>query len=363
MSKRITVHNKKAQPIYDIVIEKSFDLLCDELKKLGIEKKRLCIVTESKVGPLYAEEIAALLQNQAKEVHIFEFPYGESNKTLNTVQNLYEFLILHKFDRKDMLLALGGGVVGDLTGFTAATYLRGIDFVQIPTSLLAQVDSSIGGKTGVDFSAYKNMVGAFHQPKLVYMNLSVLNTLSDAEYLSGFGEIIKHGCIKDADYFHTLQAQLPQVLARDLDVLEEIIATSCHIKRRVVENDAKEHGERALLNFGHTLGHAIEKLMNFELLHGECVAIGAVAAAHLAMKKNLLTTEEAGKIEAVFAGYQLPTKVPAKLSASDIVTATLNDKKMDAGVIQFILLDGIGNGVISRAVTQEDMLDAIEACR
>jgi len=156
---------------------------------------------------------------------------------------------------------------------------------------------------------------------------------------------------------------LPQVLARDLDVLEEIIATSCHIKRRVVENDAKEHGERALLNFGHTLGHAIEKLMNFELLHGECVAIGAVAAAHLAMKKNLLTTEEAGKIEAVFAGYQLPTKVPAKLSASDIVTATLNDKKMDAGVIQFILLDGIGNGVISRAVTQEDMLDAIEACR
>jgi len=193
MSKRITVHNKKAQPIYDIVIEKSFDLLCDELKKLGIEKKRLCIVTESKVGPLYAEEIAALLQNQAKEVHIFEFPYGESNKTLNTVQNLYEFLILHKFDRKDMLLALGGGVVGDLTGFTAATYLRGIDFVQIPTSLLAQVDSSIGGKTGVDFSAYKNMVGAFHQPKLVYMNLSVLNTLSDAEYLSGFGELIKHG--------------------------------------------------------------------------------------------------------------------------------------------------------------------------
>lgn len=186
------------------------------------------------------------------------FEAGESQKNLDTVKMIYEKLILAKFDRKDLLVALGGGVTGDITGFTAATYLRGIDFVQIPTSLLAQVDSSIGGKTGVDFDSYKNMVGAFHMPKLVYINVSTLTTLSDEQFISGMGEIIKHGLIKDSAYFDWLIENHDRILARDKDVLMEMIRVSCNIKRVVVENDPTEKGDRALLNFGHTLGHAIE---------------------------------------------------------------------------------------------------------
>lgn len=216
----------------------------------------------------------------------FIFPAGEESKTLATVENLYEFLIQNKFERRDMLAALGGGVVGDLTGFTAATYLRGIDFIQIPTSLLAQVDSSIGGKTGVDFRAYKNMVGAFHQPKLVYSCAETLKTLTEQQYISGLGEIIKHGLIKDIAYYHWLKEHKEAILSRDTQTMIEMIEVSCRIKKEVVENDPEEAGERALLNFGHTLGHAVEKLMNFTMLHGECVAVGMHGAAwHFKRKK------------------------------------------------------------------------------
>ena len=286
MSRTITV-NYDEKPIYDIVIENSFDKLADSFKKLGVSGRKLAIVTDSNVGPLYADKAKIELEKTGNKVFVFTFEAGEAHKNLDTVQDLYEFLIVNKFDRKDMLAALGGGVVGDLTGFTAASYLRGIDFIQLPTSLLAQVDSSIGGKTGVDFRAYKNMVGAFHQPKLVYMNMSTLQSLDVRLFNSGFGEILKHGLIKDKAYFTWLSENYEKIEKLEPEALEEMIAVSCNIKRQVVENDPKEQGERALLNFGHTLGHAIEKLMDFKLYHGECVVLGMVAALNICLEKKL----------------------------------------------------------------------------
>ena len=273
MSKCINV-KYEGKPLYNIVIEQSFDKLAEEFDKLGVTGRKLCIVSDSNVAPLYAKHIEEQLLKTGNKVFTFVFEAGEANKNLDTVEDVYEFLIKNHFDRKDMLVALGGGVVGDLTGFTAATYLRGISFIQVPTSLLAQVDSSIGGKTGVDFRAYKNMVGAFYQPKLVYMNISVLKSLSDRLFNSGFGEIIKHGLIKDAAYYEWLRDNISNIKSRNSDALEQMIYVSCNIKREVVEKDPKEKGDRALLNYGHTLGHAIEKLMDFKLYHGECVTLG-----------------------------------------------------------------------------------------
>ena len=254
-----------------------FNSLPELLAGQGIADRRVCIVTESNVAPLYLDEIRNQLDGKCKELISIIFEAGESQKNLDTVKMIYEKLILAKFDRKDLLVALGGGVTGDITGFTAATYLRGIDFVQIPTSLLAQVDSSIGGKTGVDFDSYKNMVGAFHMPKLVYINVSTLTTLSDEQFISGMGEIIKHGLIKDSAYFDWLIENHDRILARDKDVLMEMIRVSRNIKRVVVENDPTEKGDRALLNFGHTLGHAIERYLDLKLSHGACVGIGCFA--------------------------------------------------------------------------------------
>lgn len=344
MSETITVHYND-KPIYDIVIRNDFDKLAECVSNLGISGRKLCIITDSNVAPLYADEVKALLENTNNRVFVFTFNAGEENKNLDTVQDAYEFLIQNKFDRKDMLVALGGGVVGDLTGFTAASYLRGIDFIQIPTTLLAQVDSSIGGKTGVDFRAYKNMVGAFHQPKLVYMNIDTLNSLSSRLFNSGFGEIIKHGLIKDKTYYEWLKQNVSNIKNREPEVLEEMVAKSCNIKRCVVELDPTEKGDRALLNFGHTLGHSIEKLMDFKLYHGECVVLGMIAALNISREKGFITDDEYSEAIDMFKSYSFPLNVTG-ISIDDVVKVSKNDKKMDAGRIKFILLNKIGNAYI-----------------
>lgn len=358
MPQKITVHREE-KPIYDIVIERDFSALPSLLSNLyKLDNKKVCIVTETNAGPLYAPLLEEILSHLVKELFVFTFPAGEKQKNLDTVQALYRTLISHKLDRGDFLIALGGGVTGDLTGYTAATYLRGIDFVQIPTSLLSQVDSSIGGKTGVDFDEYKNMVGAFHQPRLVYMNLAALQSLPEREYLSGMGEIIKHGMIRDKSYYEWLYTNREAIIKRDLSVLEEMIAASCHIKRSVVEKDPEEKGERALLNFGHTLGHAIEKLMGFSLLHGECVALGMMAAAHLSVQRGNIQADEMDRLSELLKKFSLPVSLSG-LSAEDILAASKNDKKMEAGVIKFVLLQDIGNACIDKSVTDKEMTDAL----
>lgn len=343
---------------YHIYIEDSFAQLSSYLEALDLKEKKVCIVSDDVVFKHYGKEVETLLQTCASEVTSFVFANGEANKTLDTVKQLYEHLIVNHFERKDMLVALGGGVVGDLTGYAAATYLRGIDFIQLPTTLLSQVDSSIGGKTGVDFDGYKNMVGAFYQPKLVYMNVDTLNSLSDEQFFCGMGEILKHGLIKDAKYYEWTILHLSEICERDLDTLKMMIAASCEIKRAVVEKDPQEKGERALLNFGHTIGHAIEKLAGFKLLHGQCVALGYLGAAYISFKRELLSTEEFYEIRDMNVGFELPISIEG-LDTETVLETTRSDKKMEAGKVKFILLKGIGHGFIDKTVTDDEIRGAI----
>ena len=358
MAKRITVTVPTGKN-YDIVIRDDFTGLARELETLDTMSRKLCIITDYNVEKLYADSLAAVLAPCCREVFLFSFPAGEQSKHLGTVQDVYRFLIAHGLDRKDMLIALGGGVVGDLTGYKAATYLRGIDFIQIPTTLLAQVDSSIGGKTGVDFDQYKNMVGAFHMPRLVYMNLSVLNDLDARQYACGMAEILKHGLIRNASYYEWLIGHFMEINDRDMDAMEEMIGESCLIKKAVVEKDPTEKGDRALLNFGHTIGHALEKYKNFTMLHGECVALGAVAAAYISWKRELLSREEYYEIRDMFVPFGLPISV-TDLDVEEILRLTRSDKKMEQGKIKFILLRQIGKAVIDHTVTEQEMRQALE---
>lgn len=358
MSIRIQVQYE-GKPCYEIMLQEDFSLLADQIKKLGYtSRQKICVVTDSTVAKLYLEEVSAELKKHFDTVISFVFPAGEEQKHVGTINAIYETLIQAQFDRKDLLVALGGGVTGDMCGFAAATYLRGIDFVQVPTTLLAQVDSSIGGKTGVDFKQYKNMVGAFYMPKLVYMNLSTLHTLPEEHFYAGMGEILKHGLIKDVAYFQWMQDQKALILQKDLPTLEEMIYRSCEIKRMVVERDPKEQGERALLNFGHTIGHAIEKLSDFQLIHGYCVSIGIVAAAHISWKRALISEETFQKICQVLQAFRLPISAEIQDEQAVLDTTRL-DKKMESGKVKFILLQKEGEAYIDKSVSDEELLEAI----
>ena len=345
--------------IYNIRLTDDFSTLGNDLSELGYHAgQKLCIVSDSNVYPIYGEAIESELGAHFSQIFHYVFPAGEASKNTSTVNGVYEYLIQNHFDRHDFLIALGGGVVGDLTGFTAATYMRGIDFIQVPTTLLSQVDSSIGGKTGVDFLQYKNMVGAFYQPKLVYMNLSVLETLPNEQLVSGFGEIVKHGLIKNNDYFIWMNQHYNDILALDYPTLEKMIYESCIIKRDVVERDPKEKGERALLNFGHTIGHAVEKLSDFRLSHGVCVGLGIVSASYISFRQGNLSREELSFIEETLSKFGLQTRLTT-LHAEDILDATKLDKKMVGSQIKFILLKHPGNAYIYRSLTDEQILEGI----
>lgn len=357
MANRLTIHYEK-KPCYDIVFAPDFGGLLEELRDLGIADRRAAVIADSNTAALYGDAVRNILEGNCKKVILCSFPAGEEHKTLDTVKGLYKTLIEEKFDRKDLLIALGGGVVGDIAGYTAATYLRGVDFVQIPTTLLAQSDSSIGGKTGVDFDGYKNMVGAFYMPKLVYMNIGTLKTLDDRQFYSGFAEVMKHGLIKDAMFYEWLLDNLYEIQDREPDILEEMVMRSCTVKKLVVEKDPKEQGERALLNFGHTIGHAIEKYKNFEMLHGECVALGAVAAAFISWKHNWLSMEEYYEIRDMFVPFNLPISID-DIDPEEILALTKSDKKMAAGQIRFVLLKKVGKAVIDTTVSDEDILNAL----
>lgn len=349
----------EGKPCYDILLEQSYGPLTGRIRKMGLSNRKICIVTDTNVAPHHAGKVKQALEGAAAKVVVFTFPAGEASKNLETVQSLYAFLIEQGFDRNDVLAALGGGVVGDLTGFAAATYLRGVRFFQLPTSLLSMVDSSIGGKTGVDFRAYKNMVGAFYMPQYVYMDISTLTTLPQREYRSGFGEIIKHGLIKDREFYAWLLQNCGKLLALDREVVTEMVYRSLLVKKEVVERDPKEKGERALLNFGHTIGHAVEKLKNFSLLHGECVSVGIAAASYISYRRGAVAKEQLDNILAALLAFDLPVFVGG-LEIPDILNAAAKDKKMDAGQIRFVLLKEIGEAYLDMAVTRQEMAQACE---
>lgn len=349
---------RETEFFYPIYFENDFSNLSAAMEEEDLKGMKMCVVTDSNVAPLYLKTVMEELKKVSDQVTSFVFEAGEKNKNLNTVQQVYKHLIQHELDRKSILVALGGGVVGDLTGFVSATYLRGIDFIQIPTTLLSQVDSSVGGKTGVDLDQYKNMVGAFHQPRLVYMNMKTIHTLPAKEFACGMGEVVKTGLICDASFFHYICENHEKLHALEFTTLAKTIRRCCEIKAGVVERDPKEKGERALLNLGHTIGHAIEKLMDFQLLHGQCVGIGLVAAACISRNRGLLTEEEYKMIYDVCKLYDLPVTIQ-QLSAEEIISATKKDKKIEQGQIKFILMDGIGKSFIDKTITDEELKTAI----
>lgn len=353
--------NRDGSHCYDIVYSDSFDALGGELVRLGCADRKVCVITDSNVEPIYGEELLCVVRSVSSHADIYTVQAGEEYKNLNSIYEIYRFLIENHYDRKSLLIALGGGVIGDMTGFAAATFLRGIDFIQIPTTLLAQADSSIGGKTGVDFEGYKNMVGAFYMPKLVYANASVLTTLSDLQFTSGFAEVMKHGLLLDNIYYDWLIAHADEIMARDISVLQTMLFRSNEIKKYVVEKDPYEKNIRMYLNLGHTLGHAIEKNSDFALAHGHCVAIGCIAAAYMSMNRSMIGADAYEKICRGFEMFDLSVpKVLNKVQDPEtILRLTKSDKKMQNGQIRFVLLNDIGEAVVDNSVTDSEILSAV----
>src|SRR6185437_13142934 len=315
---------------YDIKIRRG--LLSDVGKILATlsRAKKAAIVTDSNVGPRYAQTVAQTLRSAGFEPAVATISAGEDHKTLADLEPVFTALLSHKIDRNVPVLALGGGVIGDMAGFVAATTLRGIPFVQIPTSLLAMVDASVGGKTGVNHALGKNLIGAFHQPIAVLIDPEVLQTLPDREIEGGLAECIKHDIIRDAEGFDRLEKNLGRAISRDIDYLAELVAHNVAIKARVVEADPFEKGERAHLNFGHTFGHAIETISHYDYSHGECVALGMVAAARAATDLGMLDEQSRRRIVRVIEKAELPVN-GVKLPTKDIVDAMIFDKKVRGG--------------------------------
>jgi 3-dehydroquinate synthase len=335
------------------------------LKQLGRECARLklggrcAIITDTNVGKKFAKPAYESLVKAGFEPILVTVPAGEKTKRISVVEKCCDQLAAHQIERKSFIVALGGGVVGDLAGFVAATYLRGIPFVQIPTTLLAQVDSSVGGKTGVNLRAGKNLVGAFYQPRLVLCDLDTLKTLPEREFRAGLAEVIKYGIIFDAELFARLERDLPKILKRDSKTLSEIVARCCEIKAEVVSQDETESGLRAILNFGHTIGHAIENSSGYgKFLHGEAISIGQVAAAKLSQKILGLPSEDVARIEKLFMRAGLPVQIILNsVQRKKLFVAMMLDKKVSGGEIKFVLAERIGNVMCGQTV----FADSIEA--
>jgi 3-dehydroquinate synthase len=324
------------------------------------KSRRAGIVTDARVGPRYAESVAGSLRAAGLEPIIATLPSGENHKTLGDLAPVYDTLLSSRVERSTPILALGGGVVGDMTGFVAATILRGVPFVQIPTTLLAMVDASVGGKTGINHAVGKNLIGAFHQPAAVLIDPAVLKTLPPRELRSGLAECIKHDIIRDAQGFERLERDIGRALQLDLDYLTQLIGHNVAIKARVVEADPFEKGERAHLNFGHTFGHAIETVSHYDYSHGECVALGMVAAARMAVDLGMLDETSHRRIVAIIQQAKLPTS-GLKLATKDVVDAMIFDKKVRGGKVRFVLPDRIGHVVIRDGVPPENVARAVES--
>ena len=353
----ISYNGNAAYPVY---FSESFAFLPEAVQKQRPDGKKILVVTDEHVGPLYLQQVVELLKEVFEEVLTVTLPAGEVHKTTTTVETIYEALIEAGLDRHSLLAALGGGVIGDMTGFAAATYLRGIPFIQLPTSLLAQVDSSVGGKTGVDFRQYKNMIGSFHHPSMVFMNLSSLKTLPEDQFACGMGEVIKTALLADRALFDRLFLDAAALREKDPETLSRVIRSCVEIKARIVGQDPQEKGVRALLNLGHTIGHAVEKLSGFRMLHGQCVAVGLCASAAVSYNRGWLKAEELKQIQQLCRVYQLPVTVSG-LEEREILAATRKDKKMYNGRIRFVLLRGIGHAVIDETLTDDELLDGIRA--
>ncbi|MBM9519558.1 3-dehydroquinate synthase [Desulforhopalus vacuolatus] len=339
--------------------ERSYPILIDQggLSRVGADlaqrkiAKRYAIISDDNVASLYGAQLIASLKAAGLECELFTFVAGEERKTLFTLGELASSMARAGFDRKDAIIGFGGGVPGDIAGYLAASWMRGIPFVQIPTTLLSQVDSSVGGKTGVDLPEGKNLMGAFYQPKAVYIDCDVLVTLPRKELLGGLAEVIKYGVIRDESFFSWLKENREAILTLQPAVVEKMVARCCEIKADVVARDEKEGGLRKILNYGHTIGHAVEGASHFTLIHGLAVSIGMVAAARLAVLKGMLTEKQCAAIIELLKEYGMPVEVPVELCRPTIRKYLLSDKKAEAGRVFFILPTAVGDTEITDQVT------------
>lgn len=332
-----------------------------ELLLPHLKRKQVAVVSNTTVAPLYMPTLVSTLENAGVSVIQIILPDGEAYKNTETLNLIYDALLKNRCERSTTLIALGGGVIGDLTGYAAATYLRGVPFIQIPTTLLSQVDSSVGGKTGINHPLGKNMIGAFYQPKVVLADIDTLNTLPQREYSAGVAEVIKYGLIRDADFFDWLERNMPQLMALDEQVVSYAIYRSCQNKAEVVAADEHEAGERALLNLGHTFGHAIENAMGYGVwLHGEAVAAGTMLAADLSQRLGWLNQQDMARISAIFQAANLPL-IPPKLSTDNYLALMQLDKKVADGQIRLVLQQGIGKAVMTADYDKALLNQTLEA--
>ncbi|MGH6682711.1 MAG: 3-dehydroquinate synthase, partial [Pseudolabrys sp.] len=349
---------------YDIVIGRGLlSQAAEYLQPLKLGKHGV-IITDTNVESRYAGVLHEALAKDGIKAEVLSVAAGEASKSLRQANRLFEKMPLLGLDRRSFVIALCGGVVGDLAGYVAACYLRGIALVQIPTSLLAQVDSSVGGKVGVNLPQGKNLVGAFHQPRLVLADTDTLQTLPARELRSGFAEVIKHGAIRDAAFFDWLEREYQQVLALDADAVTHVVRRCCEIKAEVVSADERESGLRAILNFGHTLGHAMEALSEYVgLLHGEAIAMGMCCGVRLSTKRAGLSEAEANRVHDLIAAAGLPTKLGETFQLGQLLEAARLDKKARNGRLRFVLLKRLGEAVVSDAVTDADIEEVVNVCR
>ena len=340
---------------YPILIEKGLlDRVGLDLRQKMIAK-RYAVISDDHVADLYGERLLSGLTSAGLAAELITFPRGEESKNLRTLALLASELASGGFDRKDGLIALGGGVTGDLTGFLASVYMRGIPFIQVPTSLLAQVDSSVGGKTGVDIPEGKNLVGTFYQPRAVYIDTEVLRTLPLPELLGGLAEVIKYGVIADADFFRFLETHRDAILDLDEEVITAMIARCCEIKAWVVARDEREGDLRRILNFGHTIGHAIEAASDFILIHGLAVAMGMAAVADLAVRTGHLPAADAQRLKELLRAFGMPDIIPPNLDRQRLKGYLKTDKKTVGGRVFFVLPTEIGKVVITDQVAEEEV--------
>ncbi len=329
---------------------------CGEKIAPLVKGRQAAVVTDSNVGPLYSAMVQKSLEQQGFAVTVVTIPAGESSKSWQQAEQILTVLLEHRFHRDGCVIALGGGVVGDLAGFVASVYQRGIAFVQIPTSLLAQVDSSVGGKVAVNHALGKNMIGAFYQPQLVLVDLDTLQTLEQRHWQNGLAEVVKYGVIYDAEFFRYLQQHTAAILQRDLQAAAEIIANCCRLKAEVVALDEREGGVRAKLNYGHTIGHGLELAGHYQgYLHGEAVAVGMVLAARYAAQKGMCDAEVETEVAALLRQFMLPTKADAALALTEVMDSMMLDKKVQDGKLVFILPEALGRVKIIKDVSQEEI--------
>jgi len=339
---------------YPIYITTDYSGLTSSLNNKKVRGK-IVVLTDTNVDKCQADKCMDSLKSYEGEIYKYVIQAGEKSKNLDTIKDIYKFLIDLKLDRDSTLIALGGGVVGDITGFAAATFLRGINFVQVPTSLLAQSDSSVGGKVGVDFYGSKNIIGAFYQPKFVYINVNSLKTLPKRELQAGLAEVVKHGIIQDIDFFYYIDENVDKIFAFNEDVMQYLAKVNCSIKGNVVEKDEKESGLRAILNFGHTIGHAIETVMDFRLLHGECVSLGMVAAFKMAQYLEMVDQDLVEKVSNTLEKIGLPVTLE-DIDVEKVYKQMFFDKKMKGNKLTFVLPRKKIGEVIQCTIDDEELI-------